>query len=75
MFLVAKDKSILHYENIQKRKLKNLFEISLKEVVIDSHDPNNVIFNFSSYELSDVEKSVLCKGLTFSVKPKSIEYS
>ena len=25
--------------------------------------------------LSDVEKSVLCKGLNFSVKPKSIEYS
>ena len=34
-----------------------------------------MIFNFSSYELSDVEKSVLCKGLNFSVKPKSIEYS
>ena len=34
-----------------------------------------MIFNFSSYELSDVEISVLCKGLNFSVKPKSIEYS
>ena len=31
--------------------------------------------DFSSDELSDVEKSVLCKGLNFSVKPKSIEYS
>ena len=29
----------------------------------------------SSDELSDVEKSVLCKGLNFSVKPNSIEYS
>ena len=47
----------------------------LKEVINDNHDPNKVIFNFSSYELSDVEKSVLCKGLNFSVKPKSIEYS
>ena len=75
LFLVANDKSILHHDNIQKRKLKNLLEISLKEVINDSHDPNKVIFNFSSYELSDVEKSVLCKGLNFSVKPKSIEYS
>ena len=75
LFLVANDKSILHHGNIQKRKLKNLLEILLKEVINDSHDPNKVIFKFSSYELSDVEKSVLCKGLNFSVKPKSIEYS
>ena len=70
LFLVANDKSILHQDNIQKRKLKNLF--SLKEVINDNHDPNKVIFNFSSYELSDVEKNVLCKGLNFSVKPKSL---
>ena len=41
----------------------------------DPNDPNNMIFNFSSYELSDVAKSLLCKGLNFSVKPKLIEYS
>ena len=40
-----------------------------------SHDPNKVIFNFFSYEKSDVEKSVLCKGLNFQVKPKSTVYS
>ena len=34
-----------------------------------------MIFNFSSYELSDVEKSILCYGFNFSVNPKSIEYS
>ena len=33
-----------------------------------------MIFNFFSYELSDVEKSALCKDLNFSVKPKLIEY-
>ena len=60
---------------IFKNKSKNLFEISLKEVINDSHDPNKVISNFSSYELSDVEKNVLCKGLNFSVKHKPIEYS
>ena len=75
LFLVANDKSILHHDNIQKRKLKNLLQLSLKQVINDSHHPNKVIFDFASYELSDVEKSVLCKGLNFSVKPKSIEYS
>ena len=64
-FLVANDKSILHHDNIQKPKLKNHLEILLKEVINDSHDPNKVILNFSSYELSDFEKSVLCKGLNF----------
>ena len=75
LFLVANDKSILHHDNIQKQKIENFLEISLKEVINDSHNPNKVIFNFSSYELSHVEKSILCKGLNFSVKPKSIKYS
>ena len=75
LFLVTNDKSVFHHDNIQKRKLKNLLEVSLKEVINDSHNPNRVIFNFSSYELSDTEKSVLRKGLNFSVRPKSIEYS
>ena len=75
LFLVANDKAILHHDHIEKQKLKNLLEISLKEVINDTHDPNKVIFNFSSDELSDVEKTVLCKGLNFSVKPKSIEFS
>ena len=73
LFLVASDKSILHHDNIQKRKFKNHLEVLLKEVINDN--PNKVIFNFYSYELNDVEKSVLGKGLNFSVKPKSIEYS
>ena len=34
-----------------------------------------VIFNFSSYNLNDHEKSVLCKGLNFAIPPKAIEYS
>ena len=59
LFLVANDKSNLHLDNIQKRKLKNLLEVLLKEVINDSRDPNKVIFNFSSYELSDVEKEYI----------------
>ena len=65
LFLVTNDKSVFHHDNIQKRKLKNLLEVSLKEVINDSHNPNRVIFNFSSYELSDVEKSVYARALIF----------
>ena len=36
---------------------------------------DKVIFNFSSYNFSDHEKIVLCKGLSFAIPPKTIEYS
>ena len=38
-------------------------------------DPDKVVFNFSSYNLKDHEKIVLCKGLSFAILPKTIEYS
>ena len=69
LFLVANDKSILHHNNIHKQK------ISSNNIFSDSHNPDRVIFNFSSYKLTDDEKNVLCKGLNFSVKPGLIEYS
>ena len=75
LFVIANDKSILHHENIQKRKLQNLSKISSNDIFSDSHNPDRVIFNFSSYELTDDEKNVLCKGLNFSIKPGLIEYS
>ena len=75
MFLAANDKSILHHDNIQKRKLQNLLKISSNNIFSDSHNPDRVILSFSSYELTDEEKNVLCKGLNFSVKPGWIEYS
>ena len=35
-------------------------------------DPDKVIFNFSSYNSNDHEKSVLCKDLNFAIPPKSV---
>ena len=75
LFLVANDKSILHHDNIHKRKLQNLLKISSSNIFSNSHNPDRAIFNFSSYKLTDDEKNVLCKGLNFSVKPGMIEYS
>ena len=57
LFLVANDKSILHHNNIHKRKLQNL-KISSNNIFSDSHNPDRVIFNFSSYKLTGDEKNV-----------------
>ena len=75
LFLVANDKSILQHDNIQKCKLQNPLKISSSNIFSDNHNPDRVIFNFSSYELTDDEKNILCKGLNFSVKPGLIECS
>ena len=40
-----------------------------------SQDPNKFTFKFSSYVLRKKEKSLLCKGLRFSIPPKKIEYA
>ena len=64
-FLVANDKCILHHDNIQKRKLQNILKISSNNIFSDSHNPERVLFNFSSYELTDDKKSIFCKSLNF----------
>lgn len=73
MVLVTKEKSALHHDNVQKRKLQNLLKISSYDMF--SHNPKRVIFNISLHELTDDKKNVLCRGLDFSVKPGVIEYS
>ena len=55
--------------------MQNLLTTSSNSIFSDSHNPDRVIFNFYSYKLTDDEKNVLCKGLNFSFKPGSIEYS
>ena len=45
------------------------------EVSKVSHDPDKIIFNYSSYNLSKSAKCVLCKGLNFAIPPDKLEYS
>ena len=74
-FLVSNNKNISKVKETQDKKLCNLL---LKNVCKNSEtcqDTDKVIFNFSSYNLNDHEKSVLCKGLNFTIPPKAIEYS
>ena len=38
-------------------------------------DPEKVIFNYSNISLSDADKSLLVKGLKFSIPPKKLSYA
>ena len=44
-------------------------------VATSSHDPEKVIFNFSSDKLTSNEKDLLSKGLRFAIPPWQIDYS
>ena len=64
--------------SLKLKKQKKLCNLLLKNIGKNSdtcQDPDKVIFNFSSYNLNDHEKLVLCKGLNFAIPPKAIEYS
>ena len=39
------------------------------------HNPEKVIFNYSSYVLSEVEKSLLMKSLNFSIPPEKLNHA
>ena len=38
------------------------------------HNPNKIIHNFSSYQLSEIERSLLYKGLNFALPPKKLKF-
>ena len=42
-------------------------------VATSPHDPEKVIFNFSSHELTSGEKDLLLKGLHFAIPPRQID--
>ena len=68
-------KSILKCSYTHKKKLIDLIPGYEVNPTRFSHDPNKVIFNFSSYALTEYQKSLLCKDLRFSIPPKKIEYA
>ena len=39
------------------------------------HDPQKVIHNLSSYDLSELEKRILVKGLNHSIAPQKLNYA
>ena len=71
LFLTQNDRKLAHHQNIH---FKTLFNMGLEFSKV-SHDPDKIIFNYSSYTLSKKEKSLLCKGLNFAIPPDKLEYS
>ena len=68
LFLNKNDRRLRHQQDIHSKKLFDLgFESSQT-----SHDPDKVIFNYSSHVLTGSEKSLLCKGLNFAIPPKTL---
>ena len=73
-FLVSNNKNISKVKETQDKKLCNLVLRNMGNSSDTCQDPDKVIFNFSRYNLSDHEKIVLSKDLTFAIPPKAIEY-
>ena len=53
------------HDSIQQKKINPVFK-NLQP----KHNPDGVIFNYSKISLSDAEKSLLVKGLQFSLTPE-----
>ena len=75
LFLNINNKKLSRAKSIQNKKLSNLVSENSNLISETSHNPEKVIFNFSSHELSEYEKSLLCKGLNFAIPPKRLDYA
>ena len=74
--LMSNEKELERIKFTHLSKLKNLIpNFSWDMVATSSHDPEKVIFNFSSHELTSSEKHLLSKGLRVAIPPKQIDYS
>ena len=69
LFTNGNDKKLARIDKIHEKKL---FNLGLQNTT--SINPDEVILNFTSYSLSSIEKSILAKGLNFSVPPKRLNY-
>ena len=65
------DKVLKQKSTIQQKKFNNLVKDKKPH-----HDPEkNFFFNYSNYGLSEVQKSLLLKGLNFSIEPKKLNHA
>ncbi len=72
LFTKSNDATLSKCKGVQKKKLYNLGYFERDR---DKNDPDQVIHNFSSYVLSDDEKSLLAKGLNFSIPMKNLQFA
>ena len=74
-FSVPNNKNIPEVKEKQDKKLCSLILRNMGNNSGICQDLDKVIFNFSSYNLSDHEQIVLSKGLSLAIPPKTIKYS
>ena len=74
-FLASNNKNISKNWKVQNKKLDNLCSNNSYFESVASHDPDKVLFGFSSYQWSEHEKSLLSKGLNFAIPPKNLNYA
>ena len=71
LFLTGNDKSLKKHQEVHDKKISQLVKVRSKT----TNSSDKVIFNFSSHNLSEHEKSVLSKGLNFAISPSKINYA
>ena len=70
LFLVGNESKLSKVIDVHNKKLHNLG----LENRYECDDPDKVIFNYSSYKLSDLEKRLLAKGLNYTLPPIKLNY-
>ena len=68
--MVGNDSKLSKVRDVHNKKLHNLG----LENRYECHDPDKVIFNYSSYKLPDLEKRLLAKGLNYVLPPIKLNY-
>ena len=70
IFISSNDNILKSLDSIQQKKFNKLLrECKAKQ------DPENIVFNFSNITLTEAEKSLLVKGLSFFLPPEKFSYS
>ena len=70
LYFGINDKVLKSKSSVQQKKLYKLLQGSNTE-----NNPEKVIFNFSKYVLSNIEKKLVAKGLNFCLLPKQLKYA
>ena len=68
LFLVGNDNKLVKIKQVYYKKLHTLGKDSL----IGTHVLDQVIFDYSSYKLSYIEKNILVRGFNFALPPVNL---
>ena len=75
VFLASNNRNISKIRKVHCKKLGNLSCNNSYFESVTLHDPENVLFNFSSHQVTEHEKSLLSSGLNFAIPPKNLNYA